>query len=132
MSFLYLVKQEKAEKADKAETKTEKSEKSRKGSTKKAAAAVATADIDDSALDALGGDLLPLDGKDEFGDLLDVFDPHDSFHDVDVKPAAKATTTKKVWHLHHFIVKTAIFNNCCISFFYFLRELELVKQQMEK
>lgn len=88
-------KQDKSEKGAEGKEKVEKSEKPRKGSTKKAVPVVAT-DIDDSALDALGGDLLPLDGKDEFGDLLDVFDPHDSFHDVEIKPVSKPTTAKKV------------------------------------
>ncbi len=75
--------------------KIDKPDRPRKTSNKKSNSLVAT-DIDESALDSFGADLLPLDGKDEFGDLLDVFDTNESFHDVEVKSSSKPPSTKKV------------------------------------
>lgn len=55
--------------------------------------------LDDPSLDA---EFLHLDGKDEFGDLLD-FDPNENFIDLDIKaelspppPVSKGNSSKKV------------------------------------
>jgi hypothetical protein len=81
------VKQEKSDK--------EKAERPRKTPAKKAPVPV----VEDPCLDVLGDDLLQLDGKDEFGDLLD-FDPNENFTDLEVKPlpanSKTASSAKKV------------------------------------
>ncbi len=98
-----IVKQEKLDTKDMKE-KIDKPDRPRKTSNKKSNSLVAT-DIDESALDSFGADLLPLDGKDEFGDLLDVFDTNESFHDVEVKSSSKPPSTKKVRNVCNLLVE---------------------------
>ena len=83
-----------AAKQDKVDMKDNK-EKPRK-STGKKTNSLANPEMEESAIDPFGPDLLPLDGKDEFGDLLDVFDANETFHEVDVKPSSKNLSSKKV------------------------------------
>lgn len=51
--------------------------------------------FDESAVDnSFNGDLLPLDGKEDIGDLLEVFDGNDSFHDMDMIKTENAASSK--------------------------------------
>ncbi len=86
-------------KAEKSKSGTSSSSR-KKSTADKNASAAGTANavdtpsqvFDESAVDAvLGNDFLPLDGREDIGDLLEVFDANDSFNDIVVKTE---TTTK--------------------------------------